>query len=96
MGQSALSVADSVKLSKKYDTGTPYGQKIFFGFQRPNGGGDVSPDPIIQNQCTTATIFTAGSATNQIGQNTQFLTTGNNVNNASKGCIVVFKTAIDG
>jgi prepilin-type N-terminal cleavage/methylation domain-containing protein len=80
-----FSVNDSIILSKKYDTGKPNGEKMNF-----------SPPRNTTGTCTTATTNnTFGNLSTQIGPNTGFLIDANR-GIANKGCVIVFRTAIDG
>ncbi len=78
-----FSVNDSITLSKKYDTGKPNGEKMNF-----------SPPRNTTGTCTTTTS-SFGNLSTQIGPNTAFKIDANR-GIANRGCIIVFRTAIDG
>jgi prepilin-type N-terminal cleavage/methylation domain-containing protein len=79
-----FSVNDSITLSKKYDTGKPNGEKMNF-----------SPPRNTTGTCTTTTTSSFGNLSTQIGPNTAFKIDANR-GIANRGCVIVFRTAIDG
>jgi prepilin-type N-terminal cleavage/methylation domain-containing protein len=79
--QSAISVVDSIQISKKYDNGVPNGNKINFSSENNT------------TFCTTSSSYNFGDSGTDIGINTKFLIN-NNKSDPSKGCIAIFKTNI--
>jgi prepilin-type N-terminal cleavage/methylation domain-containing protein len=64
IGFASMSTSDAVALSKKYDNGKPYGEKISFG-----RGSDTT-----SGRCVTATTWNYGTTATTIGPNTKFST----------------------
>jgi prepilin-type N-terminal cleavage/methylation domain-containing protein len=79
LGFASISTSDAVALSKKYDNGKPYGEKISFGRGRNTTSG----------RCVTATTFVYGTtAATDIGPKTTFSTV--SPDDAINGCAVMF------
>jgi prepilin-type N-terminal cleavage/methylation domain-containing protein len=78
LGFASISTSDAVALSKKYDNGKPYGEKISFGRGRNTTSG----------RCVTATTYAYGTLSTNIGPNTKFSTV--SPDDSVNGCAVMF------